>query len=104
MLTSPERHRKKYPDPDTEEEERKAEVGPEKEGGAPDVKPLFYAMYMFSKVTQGGARGEATGNVRVVRNLEGATRGKCKLMCPKWQWALFYKFPVVKLSIWVQSF
>ena len=54
-------------------------LGPEKEGGAPDVKPLFYAMYMFSKVTQGGARGEATGNVRVVRNLEGATRGKCKL-------------------------
>jgi len=43
------------------------------------VKPLFYAMYMFSKVTQDFARGNATGNVRVVRNLEGATMGKCKL-------------------------
>ena len=51
-------------------------LGPEKEGGAPDVKPLFYAMYMFSKVTQDGNAG---GNVRVVRNLEGARMGMCKL-------------------------
>ena len=58
-------------------------LGPDKKDGSPDVKPLFYGMYMFSKVTQDqDSDGDyATGsenNVKIIRNLKGAVQGKCK--------------------------
>eukprot|EP00943_MAST-04B_sp_MAST-4B-sp1_P007733 g7733.t1 len=55
--------------------------GPDKKNGSPDVRPLFYGMYMFSKVTQqeqNYIESNTKNNVKVFRNLKGAIQGSCK--------------------------